>query len=155
MSITQQPDALNLEEFRAKVTHAAREPLLARIAELESQLEAIGAGGVEPLRKPASVTATVQLPDCRGRVMIDGDGECEIAWRGGMQPDNETNIYTEQQVRSLLAGVSAPAAQAQMLRKALEYIEAHSFGGTDTLALIDELRKFLSATPQAQKGETT
>ena len=31
MSITQQPDALNLEEFRAKVTHAAREPLFEAI----------------------------------------------------------------------------------------------------------------------------
>ena len=51
MSNTQQPEALNLEEFRAKVTRAAREPLLARIAELEAQLSAIGAGGVEPLRK--------------------------------------------------------------------------------------------------------
>ena len=50
MSTTQKPEALNLEEFRAKVTHAAREPLLARIAELEDQLSAIGAGGVEPLR---------------------------------------------------------------------------------------------------------
>ena len=57
MSITQQPDALNLEEFRAKVTHAAREPLLARIAELEAQLSAIGAGGVEPLRKQAAAQA--------------------------------------------------------------------------------------------------
>ena len=54
MNTTQQPEALSLEEFRAKVTHAAREPLLARIAELEAQLSAIGAGGVEPLRKQAS-----------------------------------------------------------------------------------------------------
>ena len=38
MTTTQQPEALNLEEFRAKVTRAAREPLLARIAELEEQL---------------------------------------------------------------------------------------------------------------------
>ena len=53
MSNTQQPEALNLEEFRAKVTRAAREPLLARIAELEEQLSAIGAGGVEPLHKQA------------------------------------------------------------------------------------------------------
>ena len=53
MTTTQQPEALNLEEFRAKVTRAAREPLLARIAELEAQLSAIGAGGVEPLRKQA------------------------------------------------------------------------------------------------------
>ena len=53
MTQTQQPEALNLEEFRAKVTRAAREPLLARIAELEEQLSAIGAGGVEPLHKQA------------------------------------------------------------------------------------------------------
>lgn len=73
MSNTQQPEALNLEEFRAKVTRAAREPLLARIAELEdvadmaikriaeleAQLSTIGAGGVEPLRKQA-VQAEVQ-----------------------------------------------------------------------------------------------
>ena len=43
MTKTQQPEELNLEEFRAKVTRAAREPLLARIAELEAQLSAIGA----------------------------------------------------------------------------------------------------------------
>ena len=60
MSNTQQPEALNLEEFRAKVTHAAREPLLARIAELEAQLSAIGAGGVEPLRKRAAASQAVQ-----------------------------------------------------------------------------------------------
>ena len=41
MSTTQQPEALNLEEFRAKVTSAAREPLLSRIAELEAQLSTI------------------------------------------------------------------------------------------------------------------
>ena len=57
MSNTQQPEALNLEEFRAKVTRAAREPLLARIEELEEQLSAIGAGGVEPLRKQAAETS--------------------------------------------------------------------------------------------------
>ena len=39
MTQTQQPEALNLEEFRAKVTRAAREPLLARIAELEAQVQ--------------------------------------------------------------------------------------------------------------------
>ena len=38
MNGTQQPEALNIEKFRAKVTRAAREPLLARIAELEEQL---------------------------------------------------------------------------------------------------------------------
>lgn len=62
MSNTQQPEALNLEEFRAKVTRAAREPLLARIAELEEQLSAIGAGGVEPLRKQAVRKAAAPQP---------------------------------------------------------------------------------------------
>ena len=57
MSTTQQSETLNLAEVRAKVTHAAREPLLARIADLEAQLSAIGAGGVEPLRKHASQQA--------------------------------------------------------------------------------------------------
>lgn len=33
----QYPDSLSLEEFRTKVTCAAREPLLARIAKLEAQ----------------------------------------------------------------------------------------------------------------------
>lgn len=37
---TQRPEALNLEEFRVKVTHVAREPLLARISELEAKLAA-------------------------------------------------------------------------------------------------------------------
>ena len=48
-----------------KVTRAAREPLLARIAELEEQLSAIGAGGVEPLRKQAvRKAAAPQPPAC-------------------------------------------------------------------------------------------
>ena len=37
---TQRPEVLSLEEFRVKVTHAARELLLARISELEAQLAA-------------------------------------------------------------------------------------------------------------------
>ena len=65
MSGTQQPEALNLEVFRAKVTRAAREPLLARIAELEAQLSAIGAGGVEPLRKQAPAPQEVHPESIR------------------------------------------------------------------------------------------
>ena len=62
----------------------------------------------------------VQLPDCRGRVIIDEDGECEIAWRGGMPPDSETNIYTEEQVRALLA-------------QAAHAVEVDSANGADLL----------------------
>ena len=64
MTQTQQPEALNLEEFRAKVTRAAREPLLARIAELEAQLSAIGAGGVEPMHN-REASAALTAPDER------------------------------------------------------------------------------------------
>lgn len=60
MNGTKQPPALtgpDLEEFRAAVAEAARAPLLERIAEMECQLSAVGAGGVEPLRKPAAQPA--------------------------------------------------------------------------------------------------
>ncbi|WP_234686419.1 hypothetical protein [Comamonas aquatica] len=50
----------------------------ARIAELESQLEAIGAGGVEPLRKPAAAPQAVQAA---GRVYLVATGEV----RNGME----------------------------------------------------------------------
>ena len=39
MSTTQQPEALSLEEFRTAVIHAAREPLLAQITKIESELK--------------------------------------------------------------------------------------------------------------------
>ena len=51
-----QADAL-LELAAYRFTVENRE---ARIAELESQLDAIGAGGVEPLRKPAAAPPAVQ-----------------------------------------------------------------------------------------------
>ena len=51
-------EAQHREELRAyEITVANRE---ARIAELEGQLDAIGAGGVEPLRKPAAAPQAVQ-----------------------------------------------------------------------------------------------
>ncbi len=82
MSNTQQPEALNLEEFRAKVTRAAREPLLARIAELEAQLSAIGAGGVEPLRKQV-VPETLVVPDGYALMPIEPTtGICKAAADG-------------------------------------------------------------------------
>lgn len=39
MTTTQQPEALSLEEICTVVTHAAREPLLAQIAKIESELK--------------------------------------------------------------------------------------------------------------------
>ena len=73
MSGTQQPEALRLadkyeiegflQDHRFAQEHWCRQAAAelrrqhARIEELEAQLSAIGAGGVEPLRKPASVAA--------------------------------------------------------------------------------------------------
>ena len=82
MSNTQQPEALNLEEFRAKVTRAAREPLLARIAELEAQLSAIGAGGVEPLRKAAATPIAWYVTGC-STMLDEHDAKAEAKRCGG------------------------------------------------------------------------
>ena len=49
---------LTMSQFASKDDLLAAQA--ARIAELESQLEAIGAGGVEPLRKPAAAQQAVQ-----------------------------------------------------------------------------------------------
>ena len=73
MSGTQQPEALRLadkyeiegflQDHRFAKDHWCRQAAAelrrqhARIEELEAQLSAIGAGGVEPLRKPSSVAA--------------------------------------------------------------------------------------------------
>ena len=59
MSTTQQPEALNLEEFRAKVTRAAREPLLARIAELEDAAD-IAIERIAELEAQLSATIAAQ-----------------------------------------------------------------------------------------------
>ena len=82
MSNTQQPEALNLEEFRAKVTRAAREPLLARIEELEAQLSAIGAGGVEPLRKAAATPIAWYVTGC-STMLDEHDAKAEAKRCGG------------------------------------------------------------------------
>ena len=66
MTQTQQPDALRIADLLEQCSHnSLLSPLMevanelrsqhARIAELESQLAAIGAIGVEPLRKQAAV----------------------------------------------------------------------------------------------------
>ena len=63
-------EAQHREELRAyEITVANRE---ARIAELESQLEAIGAGGVEPLRKPAAPQAVqAAVPEAIEQMAVD------------------------------------------------------------------------------------
>ena len=103
MSNTQQPEALNLEEFRAKVTRAAREPLLARIAELEAQLSAIGVAAAAPvvLPKPAAYMGT-WWPD--GLLVSHSVCGFTVEELKNSSPSSRFEpLYTEKQVRSLLA----------------------------------------------------
>ena len=120
MSTTQKPESLCLaDKYEAHgflgdhrfakdhwCTQAAAElrSQHARIAELEAQLSAIGAGGVEPLRKSASVAAHDALPEPAfyGRLekhyfFLKKVEECKIS------DDGAIGFYTEQQVRTLLA----------------------------------------------------
>ena len=64
---TQKPEALRLAaNLEANMCHQAARELRrqhARIVELEGQLEAIGAGGVEPLRKQAAAPLPLLLRD--------------------------------------------------------------------------------------------
>ena len=120
MSTTQKPEALRLadkyeiegflQDHRFAQEHWCRQAATelrsqhARILELESQLAAIGAGGVEPLRKSASVAAHDALPEPAfyGRLekhyfFLKKVEECKIS------DDGALGFYTEQQVRTLLA----------------------------------------------------
>ena len=118
MNTTQQPEALSLEEFRAKVTHAAREPLLARIAELEAQLSAICAGGVEPLRKQAS-TADVVVADERDafekwlRIKPCGAAH-DFGWEAWKARDSLAATPAAGELATLQAGLQAAAPNAPL-----------------------------------------
>ena len=118
MTTTQQPEALNLEEFRTKVTRAAREPLLARISELESQLSAIGAGGVEPLRKAAATPIAWYVTGC-STMLDEHDAKAEAKRCGGSA--KAVPLYTVP--RGLAA--TQPAAQG-MDAQTLKHISALS-----------------------------
>ena len=67
-------EAQHREELRAyEITVANRE---ARIAELEGQLDAIGAGGVEPLRKPAAAqTVQAAVQQIKANCYSNDDGD--------------------------------------------------------------------------------
>ena len=196
---TQQPEALNLEEFRAKVTRAAVEPLFVRIAELEAQIAAAQKGvqaavqdgwmlvPVEPTEKMISEGSCAQTLK-HGHQYI---GECaaKTAWsfmlavapkppaaapmqmpkpvgwfhRNPKEYKNgevcnyriapadrkygceEFPLYTEQQVRALLAEVSAPAAQATLV--------AHRACKPDMLVNGGALKLALNVLRRAGKNE--
>lgn len=106
-----------------------------RIAELESQLAAIGAGGVEPLRKRECLHqihepyhfrdatkmvqsgAPVVLPEPDAvlrfeRSTAGKENEMPSVVSCNWLPDGEYKLYTEQQVRALLATATGLPAQA-------------------------------------------
>lgn len=133
---TQQPDALRLlQEYRktmpSEVLHLwandacdamfqqhariaeledAADIAIERIAELEGQLEAIGAGGVEPLRKPAAAPQAVQAA-------APTDDELTMAWiaAGGVffGPNTPTGSMPEAKLFPFLRRLSAPAHPAE------------------------------------------
>lgn len=78
---------LTMSQFASKDDLLAAQA--ARIAELESQLEAIGAGGVEPLRKQAAAPQAVQaaVPDGWMLVPMNGTEEMARAFRAESTPE--------------------------------------------------------------------
>lgn len=108
----------------------------ARIKELEGQLDAVGAGGVEPLRKrdclhqitepdhfrgatemvQASAPVVLPAPDVFAKVSHKGAAkwDVEFTWPvGRLEEDGDHKLYTEQQVRAMLAAApKTPACSA-------------------------------------------
>ena len=106
MTQTQQPEALQLAYALsggkliddstewADTLHAAAAELLrqhARIEELESQLSAIGAGGVEPLRKQAAETSNDDILTMADALIIQRTADVRDAARYRWLRDNDWN----------------------------------------------------------------
>ena len=106
----------------------------ARIKELDGQLDAVGAGGVEPLRKrqclhkiaepdhfrgatemvQASAPVVLPAPDVFAKVSHKGAAkwDVEFTWPvGEFEEDGDHKLYTEQQVRAMLAAAPKPPAR--------------------------------------------
>ena len=103
---TQQPEALNLEEFRTAVTHTAREPLLARIAELKE----INTQLCEQADEAAAAYA-----DLRAQLVKEAARTAEEKLRADQmskQHDMQAKMHQEA-MRKLAAIDAAIAAQAK------------------------------------------
>ena len=142
MSNTQQPEALNLEEFRTKVTRAAREPLLARIAELEEQLSAIGAGGVEPLHKQAE-DGWIQDGPLLYRLTDEHRPRNRDEINVTMANSSRTEEARTRRASELLHAIRAAAPQA---------VPASVIAGAIKRIAEQQVRSLLAATPAAQEG---
>lgn len=125
----QQPEALRLAELCDNFqklekfgTELRRQH--ARIAELEAQLSAIGAGGVEPLRKQAAAPHAVQAAVPEGWKLAPMKvPDSAFAWVSGGYPagykagdKRDTAVVHERAQRTweaILNGITAPAHPAE------------------------------------------
>ena len=134
---TEQPEALRLADELVEPIDGFQEPTMleaaaaaelrrlhARIAELESQLEAIGAGGVEPLRKQAAAQQAVQaayphLPHSVADVVDFMDGRGVNVDFSHPAPAGGTSLYTAAQMRAYVDADRAEAAATQAVQAAV------------------------------------
>lgn len=136
-----QPEALNLEEFRAKVTRAAREPLLARIAELEAVLSAMGEKGnpVEPADIPRAT---------------DQDTHFFLAGWNGRAAQVDPHEHFRNAAATAPAypaeGVPAPVTVVDALQSLIEAIQFTPLGVRQIHAM-ESAREALAATHPTQQ----
>ena len=154
MTQTQQPEALQLAHTLiggkliddstewADTLHAAAAELRhqhARIAELEAQLSAIGAGGVEPLRKQAVPAALAEQEENQGQHLFDAVLNCPHS----ITHDAITLRFDPKQAgHNALAQLRHRLAAADAAAKAREL---------ELLAVIEDLERLI---PLINKGET-
>jgi len=146
MNTTQQPEALNLEEFRAKVTHAAREPLLARIAELEAQLSA-----TNPIQQglDAQTTRDAVIQHLTSAGVLEHDG-CGIFIASGDASELidacmaiSTHAHHEKGAAAQAVALPATGGQAQ----AVKLLAAdHSGMKVDYRGLLSQVQRALKRT---------
>ena len=144
----QQPEATQAAikqlqaDFNSHAETAAKElrRLHARNQELEAMLDALGAGGVSAQRvmqgkdhiaQPTQMaTTTVVLPEPVGTVgAAPGTSGFTLTVFEAARVPVGTNIYTEQQVRELLATGSQPQADA----RDAELVAAVVYAGTEAM----------------------
>ena len=153
---TEQPEALRLArkfeevgfmgDHRFAKDHWCRQAAAelrsqhARIAELEAQLSAIGAGGVEPLRKQAAPAALAEQEENQGQYLFDAVLNCphsitHDAITLHFSPKQKAGHNALAQLRHRLAAADAAAKAREM----------------ELLAVIEDLERLI---PLINRGGT-
>ena len=153
---TEQPEALRLArkfeevgfmgDHRFAKDHWCRQAAAelrsqhARIAELEAQLSAIGAGGVEPLRKQAAPAALAEQEENQGQYLFDAVLNCphsitHDAITLHFYPKQKAGHNALAQLRHRLAAADAAAKAREM----------------ELLAVIEDLERLI---PLINRGGT-